>query len=252
MLGQLPSSLQSIPFAKTPQAEEQPSATASPRPEPKQSPWPKRQHSSPDPQGDTSIDETSPKASQEGPLSSKRRETTDWFASLKPSHADAFSHDSNPIKEARSHYFATHPWDWIHGNTDDLSNIFRELAEGADLLGKSIYELQLSWEGPEELKHANYSLQSLPKGLRFLRAVPTMESPKIMGLKGIHNPDALWHFAGCTYCPWCGKEGQNEGTMVNHLRTVHYRLGIVCSLCYSCPTVTSDTLHWHGCHSCLK
>ena len=41
---------------------------------------------------------------------------------------------------------------------DNLSNIFKELAEGADLLGKSIHELQLSWEGPEELKHANYSL----------------------------------------------------------------------------------------------
>ena len=145
-----------------------------------------------------SIDETSSKASQEGPSSSRRRETPDWVASLKPSHADAFSCDSDPIKEARSHYFATHPWDWIHGNTDDLSNVFRELAEGADLLGKSIYELQVSWEGPEELKHANYSLQSLPKGLRFLRVVPTTESPKIIGLKGIHDPDALQCFAVCT------------------------------------------------------
>ena len=252
LLGQLPSSLQSIPFAKTPQAEEQPSAIASPRPELKQSPWPKRWLSSPDPQGDMSIDETSPTALQEGPSSSKRRETADWFASLKPSHADAFSHDSNPIKEARSHYFATHPWYWIHGNTDDLSNIFRELAEGANLLGKSIHKLQLSWEGPEELKHANYSLHSLPKGLKFLRVVPTWESPKIIGLKGIHNADALWHFAGYTYCPWCGKEGQNEGTMVNHLRTVHYRLGIVCNLCYSCPTVVLDTLCQHWCHNCHK
>ena len=104
------------------------------------------------------MDETSSKASQEGPSSSKRRETPDWFASLKPSCTDAFSHDSDSVKEARSHYFATHPWDWIHDNTDDLSDIFRELAEGADLLGKSIYEIQLSWDGPEELKHVNYSL----------------------------------------------------------------------------------------------
>ena len=230
----------------------QPSATASPRPEPKQSPWPKRWHSSPDPQGDTSIDKTSPTALQEGLLSSKRRETADWFTSLKPSHADAFICDSNPVKEARLHYIATQPWDWIHGNTDNLSNIFKELAEGSNLLGKSIHELQLSWEGPEELKHANYSLHSLSKGLGSWRAVPTLESPKIMGLKGIHDPDALQHFTGYTYCPWCGKESQNEGTMVNHLRTVHYRLGIVCNLCYSCQTVTSDSLHRHGYHSCLK
>ena len=158
LLGQLPLSLKSVPFARTPQAEEQPSATTSPRPEPKWSPWPKRQHPLPDPQGSTSMDETSSKASQEVPSSSKRRETPDWFVSLKPGCADAFSHDSYPMKEARLHYFATHPCDWIHDNTDDLSDIFRELAEGAGLLGKSIYEIQLSWDGPEELKHANYSL----------------------------------------------------------------------------------------------
>ena len=200
--------------------------------------------------GDMSIDETSPTASPEGPLSSKRRETADWFASLKPSYADAFSHDADFVKEARSHYFTTHPWDWVHGNTDNLSDIFKDLAKGTNLLGKSIYKLQPSWEGPEELKHANYSLHSLPKGLKFLRAVPTLESPKIMGLKGVHNGDALRHFAGSTYCPWCSKEVQNEGTVVNHLRTVHYQLGIVCNLCYSCPTVLLDTLCHHGCHNC--
>ena len=37
------------------------------------------------------------------------------------------------------------------------------------------------------------------------------------GLAGIHDPDALDHFSGITYCPWCRKEGQNEGTVVNHL-----------------------------------
>ena len=40
-----------------------------------------------------------------------------------------------------------------------------------------------------------------------------------MGLMGIHNPNALQCYAGYTYCPWCGKEGQNEGTVVNHLKT---------------------------------
>ena len=252
LLGRFPLSLQSIPFAKTPRADKQPSAAILPRPEPKQSPQPKRWHPSPDPWGSTSMDETSSKASQEGPSSSKRRETPDWVTSLKPAHADAFSHDSDSMKEARSHYFATHPPDWVHGNTNNLSNIFRELARGAGLLGQSIHEIQLSWDGPEELKHTNYALWSLPKDLRFLRAVPTMESPKVMGLKGIHNPQALWQFAGYTYCPWCGKEGQNEGTVVKHLRTTHYKLGLVCGQCFGCPTVMLDTLCQHGCHSCHK
>ena len=135
----------------------------------------------------------------------------------------------------------THPWDWAHGNMDDLSDIFRELAQGTGLLGESIHEIQLAWNGPEELKHANYVLWSLPKGLKFQRAVSTKESPKIMGLKGIHDSDALWHFTSYTYCPWCGKDGQNEGTVVNHLRTVHYKLGLICDQCFGCPMVTLDT-----------
>ena len=167
------------------------------------------------------MDRTSPKASQEGPSSSKRREIPIWFASLKPSHAEAFSHDSDLVKEARLHFFSTHPCDWVIDGTNDLPNIFRELAESAGLLGKVIHEIQLSWTGPEELKQANYALQSMPKGLRFLRVVPAMESPRVMALMGIHNSDALRHFAGYTYCPWCGKVGKNEGTVANHLRTTH-------------------------------
>ena len=181
-------------------------------------------------------------ASQEEPPSSKRGKMANWSSSLKPSCMDAFSQDSGPVKEARACYFATRPWDWAHDNMDDLSDIFRELAQGTGLLGEAIFEIQWSWDGPEELKHSNYVLQSLPKGLKFLRVVSAKESPKVMGLKGIHDPNALWHFASCTYCPWCRKDGQNEGTIVNHLRTVHYKLGLICNQFYSCSMVTSDTL----------
>ena len=54
------------------------------------------------------------------------------------------------MKEARLHFFATHACDWVHDSTNDLSNIFRELAEGAGLLGESIHEIQLLWDGPGE------------------------------------------------------------------------------------------------------
>ena len=89
LLGQ--SLFQLIPSAKVPQAEGQLLMTISPKPEPKWSPRPKRQHSSTDAQGDTSIDEDFPVASQEGPSSSKRERNADWSSSLKPSHMDAFS-----------------------------------------------------------------------------------------------------------------------------------------------------------------
>ena len=164
LLGNSSSSLQSILFARVPQAQGQPPATTSPKPEPKWSPQSKRHHSSTDAQGDTSIDESFPMASQEGPLNFKRGKTTGWSSSLKPSHVDAFSWDSGPVKEARECYFTTHPWDWACSNTDDLSDIFRELAQGVGLLGEFIHKIQVSWNGPEELKHDNYILRSLPKG----------------------------------------------------------------------------------------
>ena len=133
----------------------------------------------------------------------------------------------------------------------DLSDVFKGTSKDCTgLLGEAIYEIQLSWTRPEELKQANYALWSLPKGLRFLRVVPTLESPKVMGLMGIHDPNALQCYAGYTYCPWCGKEGQSKGTVVNHLRTTHYRLGLVCDQCFGCSSVMSDSLCQHGHQDC--
>ena len=73
-----------------------------------------------------------------------------------------------------------------------------------------------------------------------------------MGLVGIHDPDALHCFSSITHCPWYGKEGQNEGTVVNHLQMVHYRLGLVCNKCHDCPSTTSNTLCCHGQQDCQQ
>ena len=169
---------------------------------------------------------------------------------LKPSHTEAFLWDSSIIKDARTHFFSKYSYNFINDGTHNLSNVFKGLAKSTGLLGEVIYEIQLSWTGLEELKQANYALWSLPKGLRFLRVVSALESPKVMGLMGIHDPNALWHYAGYTYCPWCRKEGHNEGTVVNHLRTTHYRLGLVCNWCFGCPSVTLDSLCHHGHQDC--
>ena len=63
--------------------------------------------------------------------------------------------------------------------THDLSEIFRQMATSTDLLGTSIYKIQASWMGPDELKQANYALRSLPKGLKFFHAVPLSESQRL-------------------------------------------------------------------------
>ena len=121
------------------------------------------------------------------------------------------------MSEAREEYLKRHFPNFTIENTRDLSDVFWHMAQTAKLLGLAIYEIKEVWVGPDELQQANYALRTLPKGLRFLRAVPPSESPKVMGLMGIHDLDALYHFNGMTHCPWCGKEGQNEDTIINHL-----------------------------------
>ena len=130
---------------------------------------------------------------------------------------EEFSWDSDLVKEARKEFFSKHSYNFVMEGTCNLSEVFRWMATSAKLLGTSIYEIQASWTGLDELRQANYALRSLPMGLKFLHVVPPSESPKVMGLVGIHDPDALCHFSSITHCPWCGKEGLTEGTVVNHL-----------------------------------
>ena len=107
-----------------------------------------------------SMDEDFPITSQEESSYLKKGRTADWLTCMKSDCADAFSWDSNSIKEARARYFSTHSWDWTHSNTEDLSDIFKELTQEAGLLGKSIFEIQWSWKGQEHLQQANYIFQS--------------------------------------------------------------------------------------------
>ena len=75
------------------------------------------------------------------------------------------------------------------------------MAQTTKLLGSAIYEIKEVWAGPDELQQANYALTTLPKGLRFLRAVSASESSKVMDLMGIHDQDTLHCFNGMTHCP---------------------------------------------------
>ena len=61
--------------------------------------------------------------------------------------------------------FSKHSYNFNQDGNHDLSGIFNKLAVSASLLGTDIHEIEASWTGPEELKQANYTLQSLPKGL---------------------------------------------------------------------------------------
>ena len=124
------------------------------------------------------------------------------------------------------------------------------MVENAGLLGSTIYEIKEAWTGQGELQQASYALRILLKGLKFFRAVSPSESPNVMGLTGIHHLDMLYCFNGLTHCLWCTKEGQNEDTIVNHLQTVHYKLGLVCKKCFGCPCIMSESICCHGQKNC--
>ena len=124
------------------------------------------------------------------------------------------------------------------------------MAKTDELLGSGIYKIKEVWAGLDELWQANYLLRTLPQGLKFLRVVFPPESPKVMDLTGIHDPDVLCHFNWVTHCSWCGKEGQNEGTVINYLWMVHCRLGLMCEKCFGCPSTFLETICCHGQKDC--
>ena len=165
---------------------------------------------------------------------------------LKEGQWEAFPKDSDIVEGSREAYFRTNHPDFDCEVSCDLSALFLEMTTSVDLLDSAIYEIQEVWTGWEDLQYINDVLKSLPKGLQFFHPMSPLESPKVMGLKGIHHPNALHHFARLNFCTCCGKEGQNEGTMVNPLWTMHYKLRLVCSRCLHFPLITSEAIHCYS------
>ena len=143
--------------------------------------------------------------------------------------------------KAREEYYWENCPCFNNENSFDMMDIFQNMVESTSLLSLAIHEIRENWTGQQELQYANHALRTMPKGLKFFHLVSPSEFPKVMGLTGIHNPNnALHHFNRVTHCPWCGKEGKNGGTIINHLRTVHCKLDLVCKKCLRCPSVTSE------------
>ena len=152
---------------------------------------------------------TMSKTTPEGPSTSKWWEIMPLHKALTRSHWQAFSWDSSLVNEMREEYFWSHHPNFSDENTHDFTEVFCCMIKTADVFGSAIFEIAEAWLGQDELWQANYSLMTLGKGLKFFRAVSPPESPKVMGLVGIHDPDALCCFNRVTHCPWCRKVGQN-------------------------------------------
>ena len=154
------------------------------------------------------------------------------------------------MSKRRGEYFRSHCPNFNNENSQNFTDIFGGMIENAALLCSAIYEIKEAWTGWDELQQANYTLRTLPKELKFFRAVSPSMSPKVTGKKGIYDRDVLCHFNGLTHYPWCGKESQSEGTIINHLWAVHYKLGLMCEKCFSCPSIILEAIHHHSQKSC--
>ena len=169
---------------------------------------------------------------------------------LKEGQWEAFAKDSDLVLRAREACFRTKCSDFNHEVLHDLSCTFWEMADSASLLKSGIYEVQDAWTRQKDLRSTNHAAKASQKNIQFFCVVIPTKLPSIMGLEGIHSLEALHRLGGCSYCPWCAKEGQNEGTMVNNLHTVDYHLGLVCTLCLACFTTSVDTMRKH--RTCCK
>ena len=137
-----------------------------------------------------------------------------------------------------------HP-NYDHEGSHDLSCTFQEMATTTGLMGSELHEAQEVWTGQKGLQAAHCTAKGSPKGIQFFWVVPPTKLPKIMELRIIHFPEALCRWVGLSFCLWFGKEGQSEGTVVNHLWMSHYHLGLICSQCLKYCTTSTNAMHCH-------
>ena len=147
-----------------------------------------------------SLDHTPRSCPNEG----KRRKIP-WWGCLKDAHQEAFRKDSNLVKWIRQTYFRAHHPEFNSEITHTLGPCFQGDSRHS-LLKTKIHQVQDPWPGKKELCAANCAAMSSAKDIFYFWVVSPTESSNIMGLKGIHSPEALKCQGGLSFCPWCGKE----------------------------------------------
>ena len=155
--------------------------------------------------------EATSRVSSEEPPHSKRRDEMPLHRALTGSQREAFTRDSDLVRKAREEHYKTNCPHYNHETSHDLMNIFWGMIMSAGLLSSQIYEIQEVWEGKSELQYTNDMLRALPIGLWFFHPISPSESPKVMGLAGVHNPEALHYFNGLIFVPGVGRRDRMRG-----------------------------------------
>ena len=165
---------------------------------------------------------------------------------LGDSCCEAFHRDLELVQCIRQTYFRTHALTFHKEDTYELMEVFKELADMAGLLGTEVYPVQDPWVGKRELCCTYYAVTGSAKDLPLFQDSGTPQIPQNNGSPRHTLPRGTEATGWPLILPWCRKEGQNKGTIVNHLCTRHYCLGLVCERSLSYFTTTSDKMQCHA------
>ena len=135
---------------------------------------------------------------------------------FKEAWGEGFSKDSEVVRVTQWAYCKAHKVIFKQERSYDLTSVFQQMVWDTNLLHSEIHKVQEVWTSQRGLKAAKHAVQTSPKDIHFFHVVSLNESSNIMGLKGVHSPEALHWQGGHSFCPWCKKKGQNEGTVMNH------------------------------------
>ena len=109
--------------------------------------------------------------------------------------------------------------------------------------------MQVTWGSQKDLRNTNQLARASPKDIHFFPDHIFCRVTKDHGPQGHPFHRGPVKTRGPDLLPLVWQRGSNEGTEVNHLWTMHYHFGLICTHCLSYFTTNTEAMccHAHGC-----
>ena len=153
---------------------------------------------------------------------------------IKDSHQDMWGHDHEIVMAEQKCTLAD---DHTCFEMRRMATRTNQLLHIAEAMGSQIYTRESEAEAQDLSKVLVLSLKQFHA--HYYRLYEKGTTRAMVGLQGLHSSDTSWHLnvsasVGLkSFCPWCYKLEGNTETIATNLREVHYRLAIVCNVCWS-------------------
>ena len=161
-------------------------------------------------------------------------------------HQDVWGHD---LKIIRTEQKCTLLEDCTSFEMRRMMTRTEQLFHIAEATGAKIYTRQSEAGTQGQAKALVLSLKQFHA--HFYRLCKKGTTRALVGLKGLHSSDAFWcpnvlaSVSLKLFCPWCFKFRGNTKTITTHLREVHYRLAIVCDVCWVFASMSMQVVLEH-------